>query len=84
MEIPVSPLCPVAAFKKMCGVCEADGSDPAFCLPKGVRRTPVTYKILQDVLKRLISTIGLDPSLFSSHSFRRGGCHVGIPEPGSR
>ena len=33
----------------------------------------VTYHKFQAQLKKYISLIGLDPELFSSHSFRRGG-----------
>ena len=34
---------------------------------------PITYNKFQHRLRELIAKIGLNPKLFSSHSFRRGG-----------
>ena len=45
---------------------------------------PVTYKDYMVNLRCLIGHLDLDPSLFSSHSFRHGGAtfafHPGVPE----
>ena len=84
VAIPESVLCPVLAFKNMIRDTPASVHDPAF-----VRRTdkgrikPLLYKHLQEKIKNLISKSGRDPQLYSSHSFRRGGCtwafKAGVP-----
>ena len=84
VAIPESVLCPVLAFKNMIRATPALVHDPAF-----VRRTdkgrikPLLYKHLQEKIKILISKTGRDPQLYSSHSFRRGGCtwafKAGVP-----
>ena len=44
---------------------------------------PLLYSQLQERIKSLIFKTGRDPSLYSSHSFRRGGCtwafKAGVP-----
>jgi hypothetical protein len=45
-------------------------SSPAFMYSK---TSFITYRSFTDRLKRLLSMSGLDPSLYSGHSFRRGG-----------
>ena len=71
VSIPHSPLCPVAAYLKMRQVIKADTTDPLFTLSN---RKPVFYEQYQLKLKELIDKIGLDSNLYSTHSFRRGGC----------
>lgn len=73
-SIPGSVLCPVTAYENMLRLCPATSSDPAFCLPSGRKICPLLYSQFQKRLKSLISKSGRDPNLFSSHSFRRGGC----------
>lgn len=73
VAIPNSPLCPVSAFTNMCLLVPAPGSAPAFCIIKDDKFVPLTYSFFQAALKKLIQSIGLDPTLYSSHSFRRGG-----------
>jgi len=68
-----SPLCPVAAYISMCRLVPGAGTDPAFCQVIGGVSKPLTYAIFQRKLKASIKSIGLDPRLFSTHSFRRGG-----------
>lgn len=70
IRVPGSALCPVSAYYKMCSMIKAKSEDPLFKLPN---RKFVTYRDFQKKLKSLISRIGLNPNLFSSHSFRRGG-----------
>ena len=75
VAIPESVLCPVLTFKNMIRATPALVHHPAF-----VRRTdkgrikPLLYKHLQEKIKILMSKTGRDPQLYSSHSFRRGGC----------
>ncbi len=63
-------LCPVAAFKRMLRYVHARDSDPAFCWSP---KNPVTYSQFQEFIKKHIALLGINPQLFSSHSFRRGG-----------
>jgi hypothetical protein len=51
----------------------ASPEQPAFVVSDKEKLSPITYTELQHVLKQLVSSTGRDPSLFSSHSFRRGG-----------
>ena len=48
----------------------ADPDDPAFTFAPGKF---VHYKLFTDRLKFLLAKADLDPSLYSGHSFRRGG-----------
>ena len=70
LPIKGSVLCPVRAFICMCKAVPATMDAPLFLLPS---RKPITYLMFQNKLKSCIKAIGLDPSNFSSHSFRRGG-----------
>ena len=73
--IPGSVLCPVSAYTHMISLCPAKDLDPAFCINNSNKRVvPLLYVQLQHRLKSLIAKTGRDPNLFSSHSFRRGGC----------
>ena len=48
---------------------------PAFHVPaSGGRWTPLSYRALQATIKSLTQLAGFDPSEFSCHSLRRGGC----------
>ncbi|CAC5385337.1 unnamed protein product [Mytilus coruscus] len=78
LEIPIiknlsSPLCAFSAFKAMCIKFPASASSPAFLVLSGRKIKPVSYNMLQTFLKNIIEKIGLDPTRYSSHSFRRGG-----------
>ena len=73
LEIVGSKLCPVKAFARMARLVPAGELEPAFCLPLGGSVVPVTYHQFNAKLKALIRRTGLDPSRFSTHSFRRGG-----------
>ncbi|CAC5387140.1 unnamed protein product [Mytilus coruscus] len=78
LEIPIiknlsSPLCAFSAFKAMCIKCPASASSPAFLVLSGRKIKPVSYNIIQTFKKNIIEKIGLDPTRYSSHSFRRGG-----------
>ena len=84
VAVPGSILCPVQAFSNMLDRVPAPSHGAAFVLPHkhGVR--PVTYKDFMLVLRCLIASLGLDPSKFSSHSFRHGGTtfayRSGVPD----
>jgi hypothetical protein len=69
-NIPHSPICPVAALKNMFTNIPASPTSPAFILPNN---RPVTYSDYNNLTKILVKTMGFRPSLYSTHSFRRGG-----------
>ena len=71
--IPHSNLCPVKAFTQMCKSVPAGSNDPVFCKYLGSRLVPITYHEFQSKFRELIFHTGRDPSLYSTHSFRRGG-----------
>ena len=54
----------------------ADSDDVAFVLPHKNTITPLTYQKYQKFFTHCIRKIGLDPSEYSSHSFRRGGASL--------
>jgi hypothetical protein len=51
----------------------ADRSGPAFVLPGQGKMLPVSYQQYQLFFKKCLDRVGQDSSLFSYHSFRRGG-----------
>jgi len=68
-----NPLCPVDAYLKMIKVFPAASASPAFLVEKYGRVQSVTYRQFQDYIKKSVAELGLNPSEYSSHSFRRGG-----------
>ena len=67
---------PVFHYSKLLVENTLPGSCPAFSFfDAGVVRC-VTYKSFTDFLKYLLVKIGLDPSRWSGHSFRRGGASL--------
>ena len=81
--IPGSVLCPVAAYRRMLRICPGQDQDPAFLTRVAGKVQPVSYGLLQAMIKRGVSRLGLDPRMFSSHSLRRAGAswafHSGVP-----
>ena len=81
--IPGSPLCPLSAFKEMVRRIPARGNEPAFLIVDSHQRTPYTYWRWMEKLKATIAATGRDPTLYSTHSFRRGGAtfafQAGVP-----
>ena len=69
----VSKCCPVQAFKVMCSMNPCSSSSSEFSINYKGNIIPITYSKFQHRLRELIAKICLNPKLFSSHSFRRGG-----------
>ena len=67
----------------MCEFIPASTESPVFLIESRGKLIPLAYNQFQNKLKQLISLIGFNPLLFSSHSFRRGGAtllaNAGIP-----
>ena len=75
VRIPGHLLDPVQALINAFKACpHADPAGPAFAIPTpdgGV--SPLTHRLFVETLRFCLSKIGVDPSQFSGHSFRRGG-----------
>ena len=71
--IPGSILCPITAFQRMLQVVPAPPCSPLFVLPSSSGLSPIFYRFFHKILRECLSGVGLDPTGFSSHSFRRGG-----------
>ena len=69
LYLPHSPLCPVTAYRSMIDIVKARPEDCLFLLPNG---RPITYYLFQKKFRSVLDDIGLDSTLYSSHSFRRG------------
>lgn len=89
VKLPLVPihksiLCPVSAYRLMVTRVPASESSPLFVYgdSKG-RLIPLTYYKFQTLFRALVQASGRDPSLYSSHSFRRGGAthalKLGLP-----
>ena len=68
-KVPGSNLCPVKALKNMVGLRPASRG---WCFQRQDGR-PFTYYQFHAKLKKGLRLIGLDASLYGSHSIRRGG-----------
>lgn len=80
LAIPGLLLCPVKAIKRMCELVPLSDDRPCFARVNGA---PWTYRQFQNKFKKCLSVLGYKQNLFSSHSFRRGGCsfcfQAGVP-----
>ena len=72
LAMPSSNFCPVRAYHNMCNLNPGSPTSPAFVVNVNGNTCALNYVQFQRKLKSLIHEIGLDPNLFSSHSFRRG------------
>ena len=83
VPVPCSPLCPVTAYFHMLHRVPARPKDPLFVVPTTSGSKPIVYSLFHQILRAYLSTIGLDSSQYSSHSFRRGGAtfafSIGLP-----
>ena len=70
--IPNSVLCPVTALKYFCTVPTLPSS-PLFIVNQDGSFRPLLTAHFNQFFKACISTVGLKPDHFSSHSFRQGG-----------
>ncbi len=73
LSVPGSVLCPVAAYHHMCSLVQGQGNSPLFMIPKSKGLQPLTYHMLQKTLRSWVGSTGRDPTLYSTHSLRRGG-----------
>ena len=73
LAISGSPLCPVAAYKRMCTLVPLPQTSLAFQMKSGSMCHPITAGGFQCFLRKLVACTGNDPLLYSTHSLRRGG-----------
>ena len=76
LAIPGSAICPVKAYKSMTSKVKLEDKSPAFGIKQRRVSTPLLYSKFQSVLRKWVAAAGWDPSLFSSHSLRRGGASL--------
>jgi hypothetical protein len=85
VHIPGHLLDPMRAVINAFRVCpHATASEPAFAVPsRDGGTTPLTHRLFVETLRYCLGKIGVDPSMFSGHSFRRGGAtfahRMGVP-----
>jgi len=73
-SISGSRLCPISALRNHLLLNKIAPHQPLFSVLSAPGSShPITYSMFCSFLKQLISIIGHDPSVFSPHSFRRGG-----------
>ena len=70
--IPNSVLCPFSALQRLLNISHQNSGAPLFMFPTPVGLKPVTGHHFTKFLKSCIVHIGLDPTQYSPHSFRRG------------
>ena len=70
---PGSELCPVFWLTVLSRTHNPHERDPVFRIPITGGLVPITYSWFNNRLKALAASIGLDPSVVSSHSLRHGG-----------
>ena len=78
-KTPQSSFCPVEAINLVAsirGECPAD--EPVFSIPSQLGWVPLTRYNIDVVLSAQLRHAGIDSSLFSFHSFRRGGIQFAL------
>lgn len=71
--IPGSLLCPVSALVNHLHINRVPNQAPLFSVISGHRFVPISYTQFAAFISRTIKAIDLDPTMYSPHSFRRGG-----------
>ena len=74
-----SPFCPSAALMLCINTLpQCDNPMPLFSFPSERGIQPMTYSMFITHLHLCLRKLGLDPSLYSGHSFRRGGASFAL------
>ena len=73
-RIPGSLVCPAQALLLSFKMAPANSScSPAFIYKNSIKVIPLTYSVFLSKLKRFLSVLGINNTLYSGHSFRWGG-----------
>ena len=83
-RIEESPFCPTSALLlALSQLPNSNSPAPLFCYPTPSGPRPITHSTFVTYLRQCLSKLGLDQSLFSGHSLRRGGAsfamQCGVP-----
>jgi len=76
LAIPTSPLCPVSAFLRMLRLnasFKCSSSSAVFLRQTSSGPVPLTQAVFDRAFKTILTRAGLNPSMYSLHSGRRGG-----------
>jgi len=74
LPIPNSPLCPVTNYLHMIATIPAPPQSPAFVYPAGNFLATLTHGSFVQYLRLFLTKANYPPSVYSGHSFRKGGC----------
>ena len=72
-RVPGSLLCPVTALVNHLRINNVPKTAPLFSVRSASKLRPVTYAQFSSFLAKVIKSVGLDPTNYSPHSFRRDG-----------
>ena len=72
-SLGASPLCPLAAIASMTSSIPLPPNAPMFAIHQGPGVIPLTESKVRKTLSSLLSSLNIDPSTHSFHTFRRSG-----------
>ena len=75
-SLSASPLCPVAAITAMTSCIPLPSNSPMFAIPQGQGVVPLTESKVCKTLSSLLSSLNIDPSTHTFHTFRRSGASL--------
>ena len=75
---PVAALCPVKALIHHLTISKLPSTYPLFAYSNGQKTFVLTQESFSKKLREVILSIGINPSTYSPHSFRRGGTSYAI------
>lgn len=74
-----SPFCPTGALLLcLSRLPNTSCPSPLFCYPTSRGPKPMTHIVFQNYLRGCLQKLGIDPSLYSGHSLRRGGASFAL------
>jgi hypothetical protein len=77
-RIPGSHLCPTTALRLVLKLVSAPADAPLLAYPTATGPKALSYGSFVSHLKSVLQQLGIDPSLYSGHSFRRGGASLAL------
>lgn len=77
-RIPQSVFCPAQACLLLCKMYRRPPHAPLFQFQEAEGLCTLTYSRFLTQLKRLLRVVGIDPSQYAGHSFRRGGATLAL------
>lgn len=78
-RIPNSPFCPSGTLLLCVRRLPSERNPtPLFCYPTNTGAKPITHAVFVNYLRSILRKLGIDPALYSGHSFRRGGASFAL------